>query len=374
MDEIVADWEVPLDNALLCLPHGIIYVPPNICGLCFFLSAENKSNRYWARIGDDTADPLIDFDTTSVGNGIDSPNIVDQAINVEEYFRRFPDERTRLNIPSDYHCWVPRWADLPFLRLRIPIQRPLKIETPRQIGTSMTSPPPSWPTRPLSLPSSPSRERRRSVWGNLTILNTGDTQTPPIITFPANPNYTPDGLDTPPTPGPRSPTRVFDFASPRRLPSPPTTTDFYLTSSSAPCSSAPCSSAPVLQCSVRDPRLGRRCKNCEDLDDLDTPPRPSSTESVNPFFEILQSERVQRLYSMERPETTDQSSRPSTPPGDRLTRQFNSLTINSAEQGAVGGVIEDPAIVIQGPAEVNRGAGGAISWRHIDIEAFILVI
>ena len=85
MEEIIESWVVPLIDAALCEPHGIIYVRLCICGLCFFLSAENINNKYWAKIGDDTADPLTDFETTSLGNGQDIPNILDQAIDVNVY-------------------------------------------------------------------------------------------------------------------------------------------------------------------------------------------------------------------------------------------------------------------------------------------------
>ena len=145
MTDQIDYWEVPLTNAGLCEPHSIIYIRPNICVLCFFLSAENINRRYWIRIGDDHADPLINFETTNIGNGLDIPIILGQTIDASVYLRRFPDERIQFNVPYDYACWLPPWAELPILRTQIPPQRPLRVSAPRAILASMPSLPPSTP-------------------------------------------------------------------------------------------------------------------------------------------------------------------------------------------------------------------------------------
>ena len=138
-------------------------------------------------------DPLIKFETTNIGNGLDAPTILGQTIDATVYLRRFPDECIRFNIPYDYACWLPPWVELPVLRTWIPPQRPLRVSAPRAHLPSMPSLPPS--TLVYEYDGTGTAGRRRSASaGSTTSITVNHLQLPSRTTtlgstvLPTTPN------------------------------------------------------------------------------------------------------------------------------------------------------------------------------------------
>ena len=102
------------------------------------------------------ANPLIELEETEIGNGQYAPALLFRKIHVEDLFRNIPHERTRLGVPPGYTAWSPHWSDFTILRLRIPIQRPMRIEAPRpriRLFSSMNSPTDTPSRSPSPVPS-----------------------------------------------------------------------------------------------------------------------------------------------------------------------------------------------------------------------------
>ena len=113
----------PVRRIVLCLPHGIVYVLPNVCQQCYLISVSQINRRYAERIGDLDANPLIELEETEIGNGQYAPALFFRTIHVEDLFRNIPHERTRLGVPPGYTAWSQLWSDVAILHLQIPIQQ-----------------------------------------------------------------------------------------------------------------------------------------------------------------------------------------------------------------------------------------------------------
>ena len=146
----------PLRRIVLCLPHGIIYVLPNICQQCYIIAVNNINSRYFERIRDVNADPLVELEEVDIGNGQYAPALLTRTIHVEDFFRHIPWECTRLGVPLEYNVWSPPWNNFAILRLRIPVLRPMRIEAPRpriRLYSSMNSPTDTPSRSPSPVPS-----------------------------------------------------------------------------------------------------------------------------------------------------------------------------------------------------------------------------
>ena len=95
--------ELPLRRVVLCHRHGIIYILPSICNLCYLISVDNINRRYFARTFDASLDPLISVEEEDIGNGQIAPSLLARAIHVDDYFRGTDEnERIRVGVPANY--------------------------------------------------------------------------------------------------------------------------------------------------------------------------------------------------------------------------------------------------------------------------------
>ena len=199
-----AGIELPLRRVVLCLRHGIIYILPSVCSLCYLISIDNINRRNFARTYDASLDPLIDVDEEDVGNGLFAPSLLARAVHVEDYFRGTSEhERTRLGVPANYRSWSSPWNNIEILRLRIPFQRRIQNIPPIRLYLSMNSPMNTPSQSPLSSPQPSST----------STSTTTERQTEQLTIL--------DNQSSPATPSPSSPTRTFVFPSPQGFPSPP---------------------------------------------------------------------------------------------------------------------------------------------------------